>query len=105
MDPEKVRAIEEWEAPTSVRGIRSFLGFANYYRSFIQGFATVATPLTNLTKKGTEFKWSEECQRVFDWLKERFIRDPVLTTYDPEKRNSLGTRGFRMGLWRHLGTV
>ncbi|KAL5604592.1 uncharacterized protein BROUX77_004778 [Berkeleyomyces rouxiae] len=50
-DPDKVKAIQEWEAPTSVRGVRSFLGFANFYRCFVPEYSTVAAPLTLLTKK------------------------------------------------------
>ena len=48
---EKLRAVKEWEVPTSVKGVRSFLGFANYYRRFVYTFAEVAHPLTELTKK------------------------------------------------------
>lgn len=46
MDPEKVQAIKEWKSPTSVKAVRSFLGFANYYRLFIKDFALLAKPLT-----------------------------------------------------------
>ena len=48
---EKLRAVQEWEAPANVKGVRSFLGFANYYRRFVYKFAEVAHPLTELTKK------------------------------------------------------
>jgi hypothetical protein len=49
MDPDKVKAIKEWEAPKTVKGVRSFLGFANFYRKFIKDFARVAASLTCLT--------------------------------------------------------
>ena len=45
MDPEKVRAIQSWKPPSTVKGVRSFLGFANFYRSFIPGFLRIATPI------------------------------------------------------------
>ena len=48
MDPAKVAAIREWEAPKTVKGVRSFLGFANFYRRFIKNFAQLAAPLTRL---------------------------------------------------------
>jgi hypothetical protein len=49
VDPEKIAAIKEWESPVNVRGVRSFLGFANFYRDFIDNFSEIATPLTKLT--------------------------------------------------------
>ena len=48
----KLAAIRNWATPQNVRDVRSFLGFANYYRRFIQNFAGIASPLTDLTKKG-----------------------------------------------------
>ena len=51
MDNSKVKAITDWPAPTTVRGICSFLGLANFYRRFIKDYATLAKPLTDLTQK------------------------------------------------------
>jgi hypothetical protein len=48
MDPQKIKAITNWKAPTSVKCVRSFLGFANFYRIFIQDFANIAALLTRL---------------------------------------------------------
>ena len=45
MDPEKVKAIQEWQAPTTVKGVRGFLGFANFYRRFIRNFSNLTTPM------------------------------------------------------------
>ena len=57
---------------------RSFLGFGNYYRRFISGFAHLARPLHDLTKKNKIWDWTPECQVTFDLLKERFTTAPVL---------------------------
>ncbi|EFQ86333.1 hypothetical protein PTT_18454, partial [Pyrenophora teres f. teres 0-1] len=51
VDPEKVEAIKAWEPPSTVKGVRGFVGFANYYREFIPKFSEIAQPLTNLTMK------------------------------------------------------
>jgi hypothetical protein len=61
VDPEKVGAIKSWKAPRTVKDVRSFLGFANFYRPFIPRFAELATPLTRLTKKDEVFKWDNNC--------------------------------------------
>jgi transposase InsO family protein len=89
MDPAKVEAIASWEAPTSVKAIRSFLGFANFYRRFIKGFSDLARPLTQLTKKGVPFAWTEETETAFNDLKTRFITAPVLGQFDPEAETVL----------------
>ncbi|KAL5604617.1 uncharacterized protein BROUX77_004803 [Berkeleyomyces rouxiae] len=83
-DPDKVKAIQEWEAPTSVRGVRSFLGFANFYRCFVPEYSTVAAPLTLLTKKDQPFKWEDEQLRSFEALKKTLVSAPLLATFDPD---------------------
>ena len=60
VDPSKVEAVTEWKAPTSVGEIRSFLGLAGYYQSFIENFSKIAKPMTELLKKDTKFNWTEE---------------------------------------------
>ncbi|KAJ6436948.1 retrovirus polyprotein [Purpureocillium lavendulum] len=91
VDPEKVRAIQEWETPRSARAVRSFLGFANYYRQFIPKFSNIASPLTALTKKDAAFAWSNECQAAFDELKARLISAPVLAQWDPDRETIVET--------------
>ena len=58
--------------------MRQFTGLSSYYRRFIPDFSKIAQPLHQLTRKGTEFKWSEECQEAFTILKEKLISPPVL---------------------------
>jgi hypothetical protein len=55
MDPEKVSAITAWETPKTIKGIQSFIVFANFYRQFIRNFSGVVAPLTKLTGKGASF--------------------------------------------------
>ena len=99
VDPEKVRAVMTWEAPTNVRAVRSFLGFANFYRDFIPHFSALANPLTNLTVKGTPFVWKERQQRAFEELKTFFISAPVLAMWheDRETLVEADSSGFNIG--------
>lgn len=55
VDPEKVRAVKEWSTPVNVKSVRSFIGFANFYRIFMPEFSEIAEPLTRLTKKDMPF--------------------------------------------------
>ena len=84
-DPEKVKAILEWEPPRNVRAVRSFLGFGNFYRQFIERYSEIARPLTALTKKDIKFEWTSEANLAFEKMKRAFIEAPLLVTYDPEK--------------------
>ena len=52
MDEEKLSGVLEWPVPTKVKQVQAFLGFANFYRRFIENFAKMSKPLSNLTKKG-----------------------------------------------------
>jgi transposase InsO family protein len=87
-DPEKLRAIREWTAPSNIRGVRSFLGFCNYYRNFIPDFTSVAEALLRLTKKDVTFQWGSSEEAAFQQLKARFEEAPILAPWDPE-RNTL----------------
>ena len=84
MDLEKIRSVVEWEAPDSVKEVQSFLGFANFYLQFIEGYSKLTHPLTDLTKKSEKFFWSDECVRAFEELKQRFTSAPIPRHYDPE---------------------
>lgn len=85
MDPEKVTAVAQWDAPTTRRQLQRFLGFANFYRRFIKNFAGVAKPLYGLTKRTADWDWTPECEAAFRRLKEVFVTAPALRIYDWEK--------------------
>ena len=84
MDPDRISAITEWPTPTDVHDIQVFLGFANFYRRFVDGFSRVVSPITILLRKGQRFHWSSEAQSAFDELKRRFTSAPVLKHFDPD---------------------
>jgi hypothetical protein len=94
MDPQKVKAIMDWEAPRSVKGILRFLGFANFYRQFIRGFSDLAAPLHALTTKSAqerEFHLSTEAGEAFETLKQAFTIAPVLAQFDPDRETVVET--------------
>ena len=114
-DPKKVQAVTDWPTPESVYEVRSFLGLANYFRKYIQGYSSIAAPLFDLLKglpstdrKGkllrwnrlppaevTRLKadfaarWTSACATAFDGLKQALTSAPVLVLPDPEKRFEL----------------
>jgi hypothetical protein len=89
VDPRKVTAILDWNAPKDVRGIKSFIGMAGYYRRFIEGFSKIARPMTALLAKKIEFKWTPACQKSFETLKEKLTMAPVLILPDVHKPYSV----------------
>jgi transposase InsO family protein len=82
VDPEKVSVVRQWQYPTTVKGVQSFLGFCNFYRRFIRDFGVIAKPLIHLTKTGIRFDFDAACQQVFDTLKETLTTAPLLQHYD-----------------------
>jgi hypothetical protein len=83
MDPKKVQAIVDWEYPNNVKDVRAFLGFANFYRRFIDSFSYLAAPLVALTKKDAKFLFNDDCQKAFNALKRAFTTAPILRYFDP----------------------
>ena len=65
MDPAKIKSILELPVPTSVKEVQSFLGFANFYRKFIDGCSSLATPPTTLTRKSVRFTWLDAAAAAF----------------------------------------
>ena len=70
MDNSKIKAILEWPKLKNMKGVQSFLELANFYCQFISGYAQVAHPLNDLTKKDMPFIWDSTQQQVFNILKE-----------------------------------
>ncbi|KAL0551917.1 hypothetical protein IC582_011010 [Cucumis melo] len=82
VDPAKIEAVTGWTRPSTVSEVRSFLGLAGYYRWFVENFSLIATPLTQLTRKGAPFVWSKACEDSFQNLKQKLVTAPVLTVPD-----------------------
>jgi hypothetical protein len=86
-----VEAILAWEAPSNVKGVRSFLGFANFYRRFIKGFSEIIRPLSDLTHKDQVFKWTRDASESFERLKKMFSTGPLLAQFDSDLATVLET--------------
>jgi len=71
--PQKLDVIRDWPAPHCLRDVRAFYGLASYYRRFVKDFTTIAEPLSRLTRKNTQFTWTDETQLSFDRLKRALI--------------------------------
>jgi hypothetical protein len=99
MDPGKVAAVRDWPTPTVLKEVHTFMGFANFYRRFIQDFATLVRPLHDLTKKDVPWQWHPEQQQAFDALKQKFCEEPILKVYNPElpTRVEVDASGFATG--------
>nr|GEY79318.1 DNA-directed DNA polymerase [Tanacetum cinerariifolium]GEZ47157.1 DNA-directed DNA polymerase [Tanacetum cinerariifolium] len=78
----KVDVITKLPHPTTVKGIRSFLGHARFYRRFIQDFSKIARPMTRLLEKDTPFLFSKECVEAFQTLKRKLTKAPILISPD-----------------------
>jgi hypothetical protein len=73
------------KAPKDVRGIKSFIGMASYYRRFIEGFSKIVRPMIALLAKKVEFRWTPACQESFEMLKQKLTIAPVLVLPDVHK--------------------
>ena len=76
----------DWPTPREVKDIQKFLGLANYYCWFNKDFITIARPLHNLFKKEQKWEWTERQKKTFKELKERFVKEPVLTAPNLNKK-------------------
>jgi len=85
MDQTKLKGIRDWPVPKTVKQVRSFLGFSNFYRQFIRRYSDIAKPLNTLLQKKKGFIWNEEAQKLFETLKQKFTEEPVLMMPDTSK--------------------
>ena len=77
-DPDKVRGITEFPRPRNVKDVRAYLGSTGYYRTFVKDYAKIASPLHNLLKIDTVFKWTGEHEEAFRELKTKLTSSPCL---------------------------
>ena len=99
MDPAKIAGVDTWPVPTTPTEVRKVLGFFNFYRPFIEGFANIARPLHKLTRKDFEWRWGKEEQEAFDKLKKRITSEPVLAhaALDDQFELEVDASGYAVG--------
>uniref|UniRef100_A0A2N9GQI9 Uncharacterized protein n=1 Tax=Fagus sylvatica TaxID=28930 RepID=A0A2N9GQI9_FAGSY len=83
IDPAKVQAIRSMPAPKTEKEIRSFLGRINYIARFIAQLTATCEPLFKLLRKDVKIKWTEDCQKAFDKIKEYLLNPPILVPPTP----------------------
>ncbi|XP_063850972.1 uncharacterized protein LOC135094643 [Scylla paramamosain] len=101
-DPEKIRAVQEWPVPRTVREVRAFVAFCSFYRRFVKNFAKVAAPLHALmsgdSKAAVSDYWGKDEARAFALLKEKLSQAPVLKSADYSKQFVVETDASFEGL-------
>ncbi|GJV99517.1 putative reverse transcriptase domain-containing protein [Tanacetum coccineum] len=78
VDPAKIESIKDWASPKTPTKIRQFLGFAGYYRRFIEGFSKIAKSMTKLTHKGVKFDWVDKQEAAFQLIKQKLCSAQIL---------------------------
>ena len=91
MNSEKIKTIREWKALKSVKNVRSFLRFVNFYRRFIKNFSILAMPLIKLTAKKQKFRWTSKTENAFVRMKTIFCTESTLTQFDPDRTTLVET--------------
>lgn len=107
-EPSKVLAVANFPRPTSIKIVRAFLGLAGYYRRFIPNYASIAAPLSDLTRKQGnhhKFEWTDECQAAFEMLKNTLSSTPVLRNPDFNRTFILQTDASNRGIGAVLSQV
>ena len=99
-DPTKLEAVDSFPIPKTKQQLRRFLGLTGYYRRFIQDYASIASPLTDLTRKTEpqQLRWSSKCQVSFQQLKQCLCQAPVLKSPNFERTFILQTDASNRGV-------
>ena len=82
VDQAKVDVIKTLMSPTTVKGIRSFLGHAGFYGRFVKDFSKISRPLCRMLEKDVKFDFDESCRSVFEEIKSKLVIAPIMLTLD-----------------------
>ena len=93
-----IEVITAIQPPKNIQEVQSFVGHVQYYREFIPNCSALLSPITNLLRKNTEFRWSTEQQNVFDTIKQLLVKEPILAIFNPEKQIHIFTDASTKGI-------
>ncbi|KAL4323356.1 hypothetical protein GQ457_11G026640 [Hibiscus cannabinus] len=82
VDKAKIEVISKLPPPSTVKGIRSFLGHAGFYRRFIEDFSKITKPLCSLLEQGRPFEFNNDCTKAFNLLKQKLVTAPIVEPPD-----------------------
>ena len=95
---DKILAVERFPRPKDAHDVRRFIGLCSFFRRFVKGFAQLAAPLTDLTRKSVDFGWTEKHEEAFRELKLRLIEKPILRLFDRNAETELHTDASNLGI-------
>ncbi|TID01823.1 Transposon Tf2-9 polyprotein [Colletotrichum higginsianum] len=103
MEAKKVQAVRDWPTPQNVKDVQSFLGFVNFYRRFLKGYAGNVKCIQDLTRKDTPFEWTKERNNAFEKVKQQVSSEPVTRIPDPDKPFEVETDASDFAMGGQLG--
>ena len=96
-DEEKIKVMQQWPVPKTIKELRGIMGLTAFYRKYVKGYEIIVKPLTTLLMKNW-FAWSEEAQVAFDRLKQAMCTTPVLAVPDFSKPFCVETDACATGI-------
>jgi hypothetical protein len=97
-DPEKVRAVLDWQPSNNIHEVRSFHGLASFYHRFIKNFSSIMSPITECTKQGS-FNWTNRAQKAFEVIKQKLTEAPILQRPNFEAAFEVTCDASHIGIW------
>lgn len=94
----KTQAVSEFPTPSNVHQVRQFVGLASFFRRFVYNFATIARPLTMLTKADVAWQWGPEQEAAFHEIKLKLTSRPILALYDPKLETEVHCDASKVGV-------
>lgn len=95
--PSKTKDVNKYQVPRNAKEVQRFLGFAGYFRKFIENYVTIAKPLSDLTRKDATFQFGPDQLKSFETLKQKIQERPVLQIYNRDAETELHTDASKFG--------